>query len=515
MEISMNKLTVKIAPGEVWYGPSTKHGLSQPHDAESNYSADIETSASCNQDNPLLLSNKGRFIYAPLGFKLEISQGVINVSSRFCEIDFYEDGETLRGAYLEASKRYFSPKGGIPPEEFFTIPQYNTWIELIYDQNQRDVLKYAHGIIDNGMPAGILMIDDGWNDYYGQFEFAVSKFPDPAAMCDELHSLGFKVMMWICPFVSPDSPEYRELSERGCLIRECVGDVERTVVREWWNGYSAVLDLTNPETVEWLEGRLRLLMEKYGIDGFKLDAGDAIYYSENDITNEKVTPAEHAALWNRFGLKFAYNEFRACFGCAGLPLVQRLHDKAHSWEDGVGAIVPDTLTQSLMGYAYTCPDMIGGGSFKDFLPGSTTFDPELLVRYCEASALMPMMQFSLAPWRVLDEERYATVLRMAELHRSMAPRIIELAREAALTGEPIVRHLEYVFPGEGFERVFDEFMLGDDMLVAPVYRKGEFSREVKLPSGEWEDELGVRYTGGTSVTVDAPESRLPYFVKIK
>ena len=509
------EFTVRIADGEVWYGPSSKHGMKMPHGAESNYSVNIETSATCNQDNPLLLSNRGRFIYAPRGFTLNISNGVIRVSSRYGDIDFFDGGDTLRGAYLEASRRYFPPEGGIPPEEFFRIPQYNTWIELIYDQNQKDVLKYANGIVEHGMPAGILMIDDGWNDYYGQFAFSASKFPDPAAMCRELHELGFRVMMWICPFISPDSPEYRELSSRGCLIRERHGDTERCAVREWWNGYSAVLDMTNPDAVEWLDGRLRRLMDEYGVDGFKLDAGDAIYYHEGDITHTSVTPAEHAALWNRFGLRYAYNEFRACFGCAGLPLVQRLHDKAHSWEEGVAAIVPDTLTQGLLGYAYVCPDMIGGGSFTDFLPGSTTFDPELLVRYCEASALMPMMQFSLAPWRVLDSARYATVLRMAELHRTMAPRIIELARTAAETGEPIVRHLEYVFPNEGLERVFDEFMLGDDILVAPVYRKGETSRRVLLPRGEWKDETGRAYTGGTAITVDAPEERLPYFIRKK
>ena len=511
----MKKLTVKIADGEVWYGPSSKHGMSMPHDSSSKYTVNIETSATCNQDNPLLLSNRGRFIFAPRGFTIEISGGNINVSSRFGDIDFFEDGKTLRGAYLEASRRHFPPQGGIPPEDFFRMPQYNTWIELIYNQNQKDILKYARGIVEHGLPAGVLMIDDGWNDYYGQFSPSASKFPDPAAMCRELHDLGFRIMLWICPFISPDSPEYRELSEHGYLVRERSGDGEKNAVREWWNGYSAVLDMTNPGTVEWLEGRLRRLMENYGVDGFKLDAGDAIYYREDDITHTPVTPAEHSALWNRFGLKFAYNEFRASFGCAGLPLVQRLHDKAHSWEEGVAAIVPDTLTQSLLGYAYVCPDMIGGGSFTDFLPGSTTFDPELLVRYCEASALMPMMQFSLAPWRVLDSERYATVLRMADLHRAMASRIIELARKAASTGEPIVRHLEYVFPGEGFERVFDEFMLGDDILVAPVLLKGETERQVALPHGEWSDESGNLYHGGKTITVKAPEECLPYFTRIK
>ena len=84
-----------------------------------------------------------------------------------CIRDRYQAGETLRSAYREARKRFFPADGRFPPEEFFIYPQYNTWIELMYDQNQEDVLRYAQGILDSGLPAGILMIDDGWAEDYG------------------------------------------------------------------------------------------------------------------------------------------------------------------------------------------------------------------------------------------------------------------------------------------------------------------------------------------------------------
>ncbi len=513
------EMKIVMLDGEVWYGPSSKHGQQMPHDKNTKYSVNIETSATCNQDNPLLISNMGRFVFAPLGFTLNIEDGVIDVSSRFGDIDYAEGFGTLKGAFLEAMRRHFPPRDGIPPEEFFRIPQYNTWIELIYDQTQERVMRYAHGIIDNGMPAGIIMVDDGWNDYYGSFRFSKEKFPDPAAMCRELHEMGFKIMMWICPFISPDSPEARYLHQRGMLVRRedrkyAASPSPVAAVREWWNGWSAVLDMTNPETEAWLDEKLRVLMDEYGVDGFKLDAGDALYYFEDDITYKKVTPAEHAALWNKYGAKYAYNEFRASFGCAGLPLVQRLHDKAHAWEHGVAALVPDTVTQSILGYAYVCPDMIGGGSFTDFLPGSTTFDDELLIRYCEAAALMPMMQFSLAPWRVLDDEKYQIIHKMSALHEKYADKIIDLAKAASVTGEPIVRSLEYTFPHSGFERCFDCFMLGEDVLVAPVVEKGAVTRTLNLPEGKWIDDLGITYDGGCEITVDAPLDRLPYFTKI-
>lgn len=508
-------LTIKMLEGEVWYGPSSMHGSRMPHDKNSEYHVNIETTSTGNQDNPLLISNLGRFIYAPLGFTLDIKDGVIEADSRYGEIDYAEGFETLKGAFLEAMSRYFKPNGVIPPEEFFTIPQYNTWIELIYDQTQERVMTYAHGIADNGMPAGIIMVDDGWNDYYGSFRFSKEKFPDPKAMTDELHRMGFKVMMWICPFISPDSPEARYMDGKGMLVmRKTEHGNNEPVVRKWWNGYSCILDMSNPETEAWLDEKLHVLMDEFGVDGFKLDAGDGMYYSADDITYGNVTPMEHSALWCKFGAKYAYNEFRATFRCAGLPLVQRLHDKAHAWGHGVGALVPDTVTQSILGYAYVCPDMIGGGSFTDFLPGSTTFDDELLIRYCQAATLMPMMQFSLAPWRVLDREKYDIILRMSALHVEFAPKIIELAKAASVTGEPIVRSLEYVFPHSGFERCFDCFMLGDDVLVAPVVKKGATEKTVRLPEGEWLDDMGAVHMGGGEVTVPAPLERLPYFKKI-
>ncbi len=84
----------------------------------------------------------------------------------------------LADAYKAASKKYFPTSGKMPDELLFSRPQYNAWIELIYDQNQQDILKYAHAIIDNGFDPGVLMIDDNWAPYYGRFEFRKDRFAD-------------------------------------------------------------------------------------------------------------------------------------------------------------------------------------------------------------------------------------------------------------------------------------------------------------------------------------------------
>ena len=115
--------------------------------------------------------------------------------------------------------------------------------------------------------------------------------------------------------------------------------------------------------------------------------------------------------------------------------------------------------------------MIGGGQFTSFL-GVERFDEELIVRSAQVHALMPMMQFSVAPWRILSPENAAVCARYAQLHRQFGPYILSLAHHASKTGEPIVRAMEYAFPHEGFLECRDQFMLGDRYLVAPdVYKR--------------------------------------------
>ena len=96
----------------------------------------------------------------------------------------------------------------------------------------------------------------------------------------------------------------------------------------------------------------------------------------------------------------------------------------------------------------------------------------------------------------------------------MGPYILELARHAAQTGEPIVRHMEYAFPHQGFLHCKDQFMLGDTYLVAPMVTKGD-KREVKLPAGEWLSDTGEKFKGPQTIQIDVPLERLPYFQKIR
>lgn len=127
--------------------------------------------------------------------------------------------------------------------------------------------------------------------------------------------------------------------------------------------------------------------------------------------------------------------------------------------------------------------------------------------------MMPMMQFSVAPWRILSKENLEICKTYALLHEEIGPYILEQARHSAGTGEPIVRCMDYMFPDEGFEDCNDQYMLGDLYLVAPVMDAGT-SRTVTLPKGKWMDETGKKYNGGKTYVIEVPLSRLPCFTRL-
>lgn len=506
--------------GEYWWAGLSSLGYQTPIDQNSSFSFDLWGDNKGNQAQPLLLSSKGRYIWSEEPINVNINNGLINVSVRDGEILSGKSGKNLRTAYEFVVENFFPPNGKIPDELLFTQPQYNTWIELTYDQNEEDILKYANAIIDNGYPPGVIMIDDNWQDNYGSWDFSPKRFSDPKGMIDKLHKMGFKVMLWICPFVSPDSEIFRKLAREGMLIldRERAHEVNWTNTQEnaaiirWWNGASACLDLSNPKTQKWFKDQLDYLIQEYGVDGFKFDAGDARFYRDNIVSFKDGIPNDHSTYFAEIGLEYPLNEYRASWKMAGLPLAQRLRDKRHLWED-LRKLIPDQMSQSVMGYAYTCPDMIGGGEYGSFRELST-IDEELIVRSAQVHALMPMMQFSVAPWRILSSENQEICLQMAKLHEKMGDHILDLAHQAAKSGEPIVKPMELAFPGNGYETIIDQFVLGDDIIVTPVLEKESRSRTVILPKGRWKDENGKIYKGNREIKIEVPLKRLPYFKKV-
>jgi alpha-glucosidase len=158
--------------------------------------------------------------------------------------------------------------------------------------------------------------------------------------------------------------------------------------------------------------------------------------------------------------------------------------------------------------------MIGGGEIGSFWGNQNKIDQDLLVRSAQCHALMPMMQFSVAPWRVLDSIHFAAVKKVLMLREKMMPMILNLALSSAATGEPIVKFLEYVFPNQGLSGINDQFLLGDSLMVAPMIKPNSHHRTVHFPvltRGKWVADDGKIYPGGSSADIIVPLNRLPYF----
>jgi alpha-glucosidase (family GH31 glycosyl hydrolase) len=330
-------------------------------------------------------------------------------------------------------------------------------------------------------------------------------------------------MLWICPWVTSDTRQFEFLERKGYLINHGempLGDdlengqsIENwAVIQKWWNGFSAVLDLSNPAAMAWFQGELDALVENYGIDGFKFDGGDPYRYMPDHISHQPRTPNGHCEDFARVGLKYDLSEYRACWKLGGQHLLQRVRDKAHLW--GVGGLadtIPTSLAQGIVGYPYTCPDMVGGGEITYDIEH---LDQELFVRWAQSGTFFPVIQYSLLPNRVLDKEHLRLCMDMIELRKRMGPELLTLAQDAARTGEPIMRYMAYNFPEAGLEEALDQFMLGEKYLIAPVLQKGQTRRLVRFPSGKWKGDDGSVVQGPVEQEVDAPLARLPWYTRL-
>lgn len=516
---SAETLSVKMLEGENWWGAANYFGSKMPFTEKSTLNVDLRKRGFANQFASMLISDKGRVVWCEDQTAITITNGTIKmVCGTTAPVLLEKGGNNLKDAFLHAANKWFPSTGRTPDLLFFSAPQYNTWIELTYNQNEKDILAYAQSMLDNGLPPGVLMIDDTWQAGYGDWRFEPTRFKDPKGMMDKLHVQGFKVILWMCPWVSMDIPAFRRIAW-GTNPNDVKGyptkggflmDGTKPAATRWWNGYSALLDLTHPNAQAWFKEQLDGLVRDFGADGFKFDGGAVDNYAQGFGTyDRKASSGDQVLAYAKYCLEYPVCEYRNAWRFQGQPVVERLHDKGHEWSE-LQKLVPDMIGGGLLGHPFMCPDMIGGGSWTAFLPGAP-FDAELFVRSAQVHALCPMMQFSASPWRVLNKEHQQIIRDTVAIRQKFAARFVDLARASGHTGEPMLRNLEYNYPGMGYAAVRDQFMMGTDLLVAPVVEKGQTERKVVIPPGTWIADDGETVVGPKTVTVKAPLSRLPYF----
>lgn len=127
---------------------------------------------------------------------------------------------------------------------------------------------------------------------------------------------------------------------------------------------------------------------------------------------------------------------------------------------------------------------------------------------------MPMMQFSVAHWSILDEEHLKAVKKAVEIRQDHIDLILDLAFHASKTGEPIVRSMEYVFPYQGYAEIKDQFLLGNRLLITPVLEKGKKRRVIQSPKGEWRGSNHQIFHGPKKVEMRVRLADLLYFNRL-
>ncbi|ESO91210.1 hypothetical protein LOTGIDRAFT_105457 [Lottia gigantea] len=419
-------------------------------------------------------------------------------------------------AIHDATRSQFKKPTGIPNPDLFRKPIWSTWAQYKADINQSIVIDFLDTIEKNNFTIGQLEIDDNWTPKYGDLTFKTSTFPNASIMIAEIHSRNLPVTLWVHPFLNNDSEGFKTAKAKGYLVMNWLGT--KPALTNWWNGKdSGVVDFTNPAAANWYLDELKKL-QAIGVDSFKFDAGETTYLPvtpyrlHNGAGNPDSYTEAYARTVSKIDLKNRI-EIRTGVQTQDLPVMVRQIDKYSTWgyDEGFKTILTTALTFSIFGYPFVMPDYIGGNGYNGNLPSS-----ELYIRWVQANALMPIMQFSYTPWFFKNETVSKITRDMIALHESYGDKFVALARNSTVTGDPIMRPMWWIAPNDEEALTTDsQFMLGDDVLVAPVMDQGVTSRQIYLPSGQWKDELNGQVISGPR-TLDYPVKLedLPRFTKI-
>lgn len=299
---------------------------------------------------------------------------------------------------------------------------------------------------------------------------------------------------------------------------------------------AAVVDFTNPAARSWWKSLVRELLD-LGADGFMDDFGEQVLADMHFFDgNTGKTMHNHYPVLQHQASREALDEYatdhpeRQLFffvrsGYSGAPGSAAYEnasfpgDESADWkaQTGLPSIVPDMLNRALFG-AYGFSTDIGG--YADYQ--GTTTDEELFVRWLEAAVFTSHFRVHNAvisgvhmPWS-FGASTEDTWREMAALHLRVRPLIASLWRAAETTGVPPVRPIWFdEFDPSAGTRVDDEWMVGSDVLVAPVLQQGAVSRNVWFPRGCWQlhGEPSSTYMGPSEVAVEAPLRVLPWFTR--
>jgi alpha-glucosidase len=360
------------------------------------------------------------------------------------------------------------------------------------------------------------------------FTWNRDKFPDPRALTAKFRRHGMRLVANIKPCLLDDHPAYETVREQRGFVQDAA--TGEPMIDQFWDGVGGYLDFTTPAAIDWWQRGLVDQVLDYGFDagwndnneyGMMDDAAQCHGFGA-PLPLHRARPLQ-ALLMTRasFEAQARHRPGEVPFTVtrAGCPGIQRYAqtwsgDNTTSWTT-LRWNIRTGLQMSLSGMFNVGHDV---GGFAGPVP-----DPELFVRWVQACCLNPRMVMNSwkadgtvnVPW--LYAEATPPVRSAIALRYRLLPTLWQLFERARDRGEPIVRPTFYGFPDdETCYEDCDDFLLGDDLLVAPVVTAGARTRRVYLPRGPraWLDFVtGTRFSAGTIVEVAAPLDCLPLFVR--
>jgi len=406
---------------------------------------------------------------------------------------------------------------------------FGVWATLI--GGQEGVLAQARRFRAAHIPVSVIWTYDavdeqvafGW-PYPVFARIHPGRYPDLPAFTATLHRLGYKALGYISPEFTPTRPSFAYPVQHGYVVRG-TGGTGGT------GGHVTLLDLTNPAARRWWEGNLRYILTTLGFDGWMQDLGDRL------PPGARFADGRGAAdLANLYPILYAQASDDAARAVkpdaiflmrAGFAGAQRYQtavwagDQRMDWNQRTGfpAVIAAGLSWGISGAPFWGSDI--GGYLVGRPPLDRAAQQELYIRWLQFGALSPIMRDTLGNkgFDAIYTESSARTLgafgRYARLHQQLFPYLSAAARTAHLTGLPIMRHLFLAYPADKqVYRLDDEYLLGPDLLVAPVTTPGARSRSVYLPAGAWVDYwTGQVLTGGRRIRAAAPLDHIPLFVR--
>jgi alpha-D-xyloside xylohydrolase len=335
-------------------------------------------------------------------------------------------------------------------------------------------------------------------------------------MIGELKSMGFKVCLWMNPYLSIESERFAEARDSGFLLE--APDGEPCTPKLWGDFHPAVgiVDMTDPAAVAWFQGLLRPLLAM-GVDVFKTDFGEGVpvdAVAHGGMTGDKLhnlypllyndaVASVTAEATERTGLVWA----RSSHAGGQRHGAQWSGDPTCTFQS-MASTLRGGLSLAFCGHAYWSHDM---GGFHG------TPDPELYVRWSQFGFLSPLSRAhgrtSRLPWE-FGGEALRIFRNFARLRYRLLPYLFTCAARSAEKGLPMMRPMVLEFPDDPLTHHVDlQYMLGEELLAAPIFNR-EAQRTVYIPAGRWIDFWTHETCEGPGMhTAPAPLDRMPLFVR--